>query len=333
MEILCTIQEMKVFDLVAVGDALVDIFLRITSPCEDLSVDNTSRSLLVRIGSKIPVDDSVISLGGDACNVAVSSAKLGLRAAIMAEIGDDDLSEKIVKELRSARVSLDYLKQTKHASSTFSVVVTVTNDRTIFSRHIVREHMFSFDHLSTQWIYLTSLGEKWRETYRKTINFVRRGDTKLAFSPGSHQLKDGRTSFHDVLPITDILFLNREEGEKIAYGHEYVVGEERKPVEVVLRDLKALGPKIVSLTDGENGSYAIDSVGTIYSQGIVPSRVIEKTGVGDAYAAGFLAGVIHGRQIKETMRWGAANSAAVIGHIGSVTGLLSLRELESQLMK
>lgn len=318
---------MKDFDVLTIGDAIIDIFLHMLHDSEDFQIDRKNYELKLRLGAKIPVDDSAISLGGDACNVTVGVSRLGLRSAIMAEIGDDDLAEKIMHKLTQERINQDFLIQTKGASSTFSVVLSITDERIIFSRHMQREHHFSFTDFSTEWIYLTSLGKMWRHAYRETITYVKKNHVKLAFSPGSHQLKEGVASFADVLPITDMLFVNREEGEKIAYGHEHKPGESEETIEKLLKDLQQLGPKIVSVTDGLQGSFAIDSEGRLYQQGIKDSQVVEKTGVGDAYAAGFLAAIIHRKTIQEAMNWGATNSAAVIEHIGGVTGLLTHKQM------
>lgn len=322
---------MKQYDAVAIGDALIDIFLRFHGESGVMHETQDACEVCIKLGTKVPIDHSSISLGGDACNVSVGIARLGLRSALMAEIGDDDFAEKIKKDLDKDRVNEEFLIQTKGASSTFSVIFSVTNERTIFSRHIKREHKFDFTNMSAEWIYLTSLGEDWHEVYEKTSHFVKKNPTKLAFSPGSHQLKEGRESFEEILPITDILFINREEGEKIAYGHDVHNDTTRKHIDTVLQDVKKLGPKVVSMTDGNRGSYAIDSHGEIFSQGTMPSRTVEKTGVGDAYAAAFLGAMIQGKSITEAMKWGATNSASVIEHIGATVGLLTLPQLEKKL--
>jgi sugar/nucleoside kinase (ribokinase family) len=66
--------------------------------------------------------------------------------------------------------------------------------------------------------------------------------------------------------------------------------------------------------------------------GIVKTEVVEKTGAGDAFSAGFLAAIIHGLEIPEAMKWGSINSANVIGKIGAEEGLLTKFELEQKLI-
>lgn len=322
---------MKQYDLVAIGDAKIDIFLKFHQQSEDLHTSSDNCEMCVKLGAKIPIDHAYLSIGGDACNVSVGISRLGLRSGLMAEIGDDDFADKIIKDLKNERVSDQFLVQTKGAGSSFSMILSMKKDRTIFSQHVKRKHHFDFENLSTEWIYLTSLGEDWHKAYKDTYAFVKKHPVKLAFSPGTAQLKEGRESFEELLSVTDILFVNREEGEIIAYGQEYEDGPSRKPIDHLLHDLNKLGPKIVSVTDGTRGSYALDQLDNVLSQGLLPSRVVEKTGVGDAYAAGFLAGIIHRKPVIKAMKWGAANSSSVVEHIGATVGVLTLPEMERRI--
>ena len=321
---------MRSYDVVAIGDALIDIFIRFHRESDDIHTATENCEVCLKLGAKIPIDHSYMTLGGDGCNVAVGTSRLGLQSALMAEVGDDDFAQKIVKDLQKEHVSEELLIQTKHTASTFSIIFSLTSDRTIFSQHVERKHNFDFSNLKTSWIYLTSLGEDWHKAYDKTLQFVKQHPVKLAFSPGSHQLKEGRESFADILPVTDILFVNREEGERIAYGHEHTIDGPQVHIDTLLADLKKLGPRIVSVTDSVRGSYAIDKDGKILSQGTMPSRTVEKTGVGDAYAAGFLAATIHGTSVQDAMKWGATNSASVIEHIGATVGLLREKEMKKR---
>jgi len=99
----------------------------------------------------------------------------------------------------------------------------------------------------------------------------------------------------------------------------------------ILKSFKSLGPKNVVITDGTNGSYALDSDSNFFHQEIVASETVETTGAGDAYAAAFFAAFISNKPIQECMRWGALNSSSVIEHIGAQEGLLTLEEMEKKL--
>ena len=318
---------MEDIDILVVGNALIDTFLFLNSDQHCHESDH-GKEFCFSLGAKIPVDDAEFSLGGNACNVSVGLSRLGLKSAIIAETGDDDFSHLVRKGLEKEHVTLDFFKQTQHTPATFSVNLVFTHDRTILSRHIKREHNISLQHASTNWVYLTSLGEEWRPMYERVLEYAIQHTAVLAFNPGSPQLKAGKESFIPILNRTDVLFLNKEEAEDVVYGSE----EKSRNIEELLHGLQKLGPKIVSLTDGDKGSYAIDTQGKIYQQDIIPGKFIQKTGVGDAYSSGFLGSLFYNKEdIQQAMLWGAVNASAVIAHMGAQTGLLRKEELEHKI--
>lgn len=71
--------------------------------------------------------------------------------------------------------------------------------------------------------------------------------------------------------------------------------------------------------------------GSIFFQETVTSKILQKTGVGDAYATGLLAALSNGKKMQEAMVWGATNSASVMEHIGAQAGLLTKEQLEERM--
>lgn len=313
------------FDFLCVGDALIDIFLFLTHPDEHFHESDQGKEFCFRLGAKIPVSDSQFYLGGDASNVSVGLSRLGMKVSLIGETGDDMFARTIVEGLQKEHVDLTFFKQTPQMPATFSVNIVFDRDRTILSRHIKRLHDISFETAASKWVYLTSLGEEWKPMYEKVVSYVSQNNIKLAFNPGSKQLQAGTESFQNILTRTDVLFVNKEEAGKIVDGKE----DSGREMDDLLKSLQQLGPKIVSITDGERGSYAIDETGKIYQQGIIPGQFVQKTGVGDAYATGFLGSLFYnGNDIQKSMLWGATNAASVIGHLGAQGGLLTKEAIE-----
>lgn len=321
---------MEKLDVLAVGDALIDMYLSV-AVSEHCHIDEEKYEVCFTRGAKIPIDDCKFLLGGNACNVSVGLSRLGIKAGIAAEIGDDEFSKKIVIGLQKENVSLEFLKQVPGEEASFAIDLTFMKDRTILSRHIKRAHDIPIENAQCMWVYLTSLGEEWKPLYQRVCMKVRGArPSYLAFNPGSRQLKAGLESFINVLPQTDIFFLNKEEAEDIVYGKDQELSDEQKKPEILLQKVKELGSNAVSMTDGENGSYYIDETGRIFFQNIIPAKFVQKTGVGDAYASGFLAGLIGGKNVQESMLLGAMNSSNVVGFIGAQTGLLRKEEMEER---
>jgi ribokinase len=313
------------FDLVTVGNARIDLFLSIQDTNKHFRLNEETKELCVHYGDKATIDKLDVLPGGNAANVAVGVSRLGFKSAILAEIGTDEFSQKIVNSLKNEGVNDSFLKKNENVSSLISVIINFKVDRTIFAEFIEMEHNFNFDNLSTKWVYLTSLAKKWEDAYEKTVVFCKQTGAKLAFNPGTNQLDDSFEKIKEAIDICEILFVNKEEAKSIltANGKE-ISSEESKDL---LLSLKELGPKAVVITDGKNGSWSINEQNEIFSYGIIESQVIERTGAGDSYAAGFLSAILSEQAFDKAMAWGAQNSSSVVAKVGAQSGLLKKGEI------
>lgn len=304
------------FDVICVGNAKIDTFLTLHQANSHLRYSEETNELCIKFGEKIAVDKAEILVGGNAANVSVGLSRLGLHTALVAEIGNDEFAQKIINVLSSENVDTSNVLKQDGQQSSFSTIINFKGERTIFSEHVKRKHNFNFEQNFAKWIYLTSVGEDWLEAYGKTVDFVKKTNVLLAFNPGTLQIDEGEKNIEDVLFLTNILFVNKEEAQQILNLSE------ESDVEKLLNSLRKLGPKVVVITDGANGSYAINEKGEIFKKDVIEAKVVEKTGAGDAYSSGFLAAYLHGKKIEEAMDWGAKNSASVVEKVGAQAGLL-----------
>jgi sugar/nucleoside kinase (ribokinase family) len=319
-------------DILCVGDSKIDIFLQIPESNPHFGLNEAKNKLFVSFGEKIYIERYVMDIGGNATNAAVGTARLGLNVGLCAEIGEDELSQKILNKLKKENINTDLLLQTNEDTS-ISVGLNYQGERTLFTEHVKRDHNFNFGNEKTKFVYLTSLGNLWEETYEKTLSFIKQSDIKLAFNPGSIQLEKRGKVIMDIIERTDYLFVNKEEAEEILYGKELNLAKvNENQIKKLLYGLRGLGAKNVVITDGENGSYVESEKNETYHLGIIKAEVIEKTGAGDAFSAGFLAAITHDLSIPKAMKWGTINSANVIGKIGAQEGLLTKSELEEKLL-
>lgn len=324
---------MDMFDVVAVGNAKVDIFLQVHDTNKHFRLDQQTGELRIKSGDKALIDQAYFLIGGNAANVSIGLARTGFKSAIVAEIGSDEFADKIVNTLKKENVSEQYLKQTEGASS-ISVILNYMGERTIFEENVERDHNFAFENLTTKWIYLTSMGNKWYDAYKKTLKFVLEKNIKLAFNPGALQLDEGVGNFQDVLSAAEILFVNREEGMKISkVSLDFSESSNYKEnIEKLLVAVRNTGPKNVVLTDGRKGAFMIDERNNvIVSSSTEDTEIVERTGAGDAFASGFLSAILAGKDFQSAMNWGTKNAVAVIGQIGATEGLLKREEMENLL--
>jgi len=319
-------------DILCIGDAKIDIFLQIKPGNPQVDLDKEKNKLQISFGEKIYVDKYVLGTGGNATNTAVGISRLGFNTGIVAEIGKDEFSGKILNNLKTENVNTDCLLQTDTEKSSFSIILSYNAERTIFSEHVERDHNFNFENVKTRFVYITSLGKIWEKAYEKALEYVEKNNLKLAFNPGTLQIEKKGKVVMEIIERTDYLFVNKEEAEEILYGKEVSMGlNGTRAIEKLLYGLKSLGAKNVIITDSDNGSYLIDQENNIYSIGIAPSNIVEKTGAGDSYTAGFLAAILNGLSPGEAMIWGSINAASVIQKVGAEEGLLTKDELEERI--
>lgn len=311
------------YDIIAIGDTTTDVFLEIDDASVECTTDKENCRLSLRYGSKVPVKNIIKINGvGNAANHAIGAAKLGLKVALTTQIGNDDAGKDIYQKMKRHRVKTEYIRFDRDTSTNYSTVLDFRGDRTILSYHEART--YELPRLAkARWVYFSSLARGTHERFHEQLfAYLDREKVKLAFNPGSHQLKLGRDGLAPILTRTSILFLNKEEAEQFI--------PRTKNIAKLLTGIRALGPEVAVITDGQNGSYAFDG-GIMWELPIFEAPAIERTGCGDAYASGFLAAIVCKQTIPEAMRWGSVNAAGVIQRIGPQAGLLTRAEIQKML--
>jgi 2-dehydro-3-deoxygluconokinase len=311
-------------DLLSIGDATIDTFMTPIESETMCKLDTKECLICFSYGDKIPVKNLEISIGGNAGNNAVGVERLGVNSAIVLTLGDDNIGNLIIEKLKKEGVDLTYVIQQPGTMSNTSTVINYSGERTIFVYHAPRSYEFPVALPVTPWVYLTSMGESFKPFYNHMIEWLTKNPgVKMAFNPGSWQLRDGYESIKDIMSLTYMIYVNREEAEKLtSFGRSE--GKDRE----ILIALQKLGPKVCIITDGAAGALAYDSVnGKFLKVAVLPVDAYERTGAGDAFGSGSLSAIIHGRTLEEALLWGTVNSASVIGYTGPQKGLLKINDM------
>ncbi len=308
----------------------MDVFMNPTESETLCRIDTKECLIAFSYGEKIPVRNLEFSIGGNAANNAIGTRRLGISTGIVLTLGADNVGDMIVKRLKDEAVDATYIIQQPATSSNYSTIINYSGERTIFVYHAPRSYEFPVKLPTPPWVYLTSMGESFRPFFIHMADWIRKNpQIKLAFNPGSWQMRANFEDIKDITSLTYLIFVNREEAEKLT-GLGESSGRERE----LLIALSKLGPKISVITDGSKGSFAYDSVnGKFFKVGVIPVDAYERTGAGDAFGSGMLAALIHGRVIEEALIWGTCNSASVIGYTGSQRGLLKFDEMNAWLAR
>lgn len=315
------------YNLITIGDAVLDTHIIIKDALLENDPNNESR-LCLAYGGKIPIEDSFQALGGNAANVAVGATKLGLKTSIVSAIGKDGNGKIILDELKKSDVTTDLIFSDEKAKTRYSMVLNFKGERTILSYHQKRKYVWP-QMPETDWIYYTSLSEGFESLQDKLINFLKKHESvRLAYNPGSFQLKYSLDSVKEVLPHAEILILNLEEAERILN----TTLEKEKSVSALIHKLLLTGAKEVVITDGKSGAWT-GNTEEIWHLDSFPVEVVAKTGAGDAFSSGYLAARINGHDISTSLSWGIANSCSVITSHGPQKTLLDKNGIKRMLAK
>ncbi len=310
------------FDIISIGDSTIDYFLQVSDASLLCDIDKANCKFCVNYADKIAVDSFAQSVAGNAANNAVASSRLGLSTLIYTSVGGDDSGKKIISQFKGENVDTKLVRRFPKMQSNFSAVINFKGERTIFVYHQPWKYELPKLPTKAKWVYYTSMGKNFETIHGDLLKYLKRSGAKLGFNPGTHQRKGDLNKISEVIANTHTFFFNREEAA------ELLNKPHNTPFQILLKGIKEMGPEIVVVTDGPNGSTCYDG-DNFYELGIYTVPIMERTGVGDAYASAFIAGEINGVDIVTRMKWGTVNAAGVVQKIGPQDGLLTAEQLNS----
>lgn len=312
-------------DFLAVGDVVIDAFIKLKDARVHCNINDEACEICMRWGDKIPFESAtVVPAVGNSANAAVAAARLGLKSGLRAYVGADQNGQECIASLMRDGVDVTFVEKQPGKITNYHYVLWYEDNRTILVKHEAFDYAVPPLPEGPKWLYLSSLGDNSLPYHHALSEALKRWpNTKLAFQPGTFQLKMGVEQLGDIYKRSDIFFCNKQEAElalKLQPGTD---------IKDLLRGVQALGPKVVVITDDKRGCYAIDESGTMLHCPRYPDPrpPFEITGAGDALASGTTIALSLGKPLAEALMWGSANASAVLQEIGAQKGLLSRDQL------
>lgn len=318
----------KPIDFLAIGDIVVDAFIKLKEAHVTCSIDKSACEICMKFGDKIPFESAtVISAVGNSANAAVSAARLGLRSALLSDVGADSYGKDCLDALKAAGVDARFVRQHKGMITNYHYVLWYGDERTILVKH--QDYPYALPKMKNpKWVYVSSLGATSYEYHLAITEWLKANpDIKVAFQPGTFQMSLGVDKLRGLYERADVFFCNREEAQRI-------LKTEESDVKKLMEMVRALGPKTVVVTDGPNGAYAYDGARAVFMPPYPdPKPPFERTGAGDAFASTFTIALALGKSLEEALTWAPVNSASVVQDIGAQRGLLDQKQLAEWLAK
>lgn len=319
------------YDVVTIGSATRDIIIRTRG---GKIIANRKDPLIRRLlgfeyGAKIPVLQTYDTFGGGGCNVAIGLSRLGLRVAARVNVGQDIEGIRIKKILTREKVSSHLLSWDKKEKTDISVVVVHEKgegDHIIFVDKNASENLaLGRKEFSAHWVYIASLAGKWQKLLQDVVDLAQRKQIKLVFNPGSLQLAAGYEGLQKIWKNLAILIVSLDEATELVLGKKKNAS---LAPEELSQEIFSWGPKVVVITLGAKGAAVCDGERCYWKAAVKVPRVLDTTGAGDAFSAGFLGAYILGKDLDTALTWGVKNGASVICQYGAQTGLLKRKEID-----
>lgn len=316
------------FDIITIGSATRDVFLLNKKFKTFFNSGN--------FGGKFKIEKIVFSTGGGSTNAATTFSRQGLKTAALFKIGNDESAEYILERIKKEKVFPFVIKNRKKGSDYSTILLDSSGERTVLVHYGASGDLnisdIPFSKMKSKWIYVAS-GDISYQVIKEIFNHFHKNKTFIAFNPSKKFIAMGLKKIKPLLDKTDVLLLNSEEGA-------ILTGINKKNEKEVFKKLDKAEKGIVIMTKGPKGVVVSDGK-NIYSAKTFSGKVIDRTGAGDAFGSGFMAGLAQQIQnskfkiqnlslkaIEYAIRLGSANATSVVNKIGSKEGILTKQEFE-----
>lgn len=322
-------------DIIAIGSATRDVFLRTAFPVVAYKGTPSGKALVLPLGEKFGVPEAVFTVGGNAANASITFARQGLRTGVVTKVGDDAAGKEVFRILGHEGVDTSRIVLSKKQTN-YSVLLLQEGERTILSHHGALDTFsmrdISLSSLKSKWWYLSLTSESCK-AFPALMRFAKKEGISVAMNPGLYHIEHCKDDIIKALPNIKFLVMNEFEASRLT-GIPF-----EKEAKLFSR-LDELVPGIVAITGGFRGATISDGHTIYRSRVFTVKNAADSTGAGDAFGSGFIAGLIHKEEqcikgvcdpgnIEYAIRLASANAASVVEHIGTTPGILTRRAFET----
>lgn len=338
------------------GSALIDIITLVASEdIEQASFSNEAKSfLMLEAGRKLPARSITTHVGGGACNTAVSLARCGWEASVLAKVGQDHNAGGIRKHLADNKVGDRLVNSDEHLTGTGVMIASHDRNASIFVHRGANEQLVVDDlpEFSGQdLVYIAPLSSGSADCFPEIAQRAKKAGAITAANPGIRQLTSRLEPFLDAMTALDLLSINRAEADALvpavfreARALRVPAPSEDSPalfqrgvnaaglglnLIAFMTALRQIGPNWVSITDGTDGAYLAGPDGVLWHPSL-PAEVAGTAGAGDAFCSTLTGALAEGLEPARAMRHASLNAAAVVSKVDTTSGLLTADVLQQR---
>jgi len=279
-------------------------------------------------GELIPTDHIKLALGGCASNAGLDLARLGIRVGVSGCVGDDAFGQFVLDTLRAGQVDVSGVHQLRGIGTASTMVINVRGQDRRFISTPGANTRFTVDHIPKEWVeqakvfyvggYLMMPGletEAMVDLFRKARAAGTKTVLDVVLFGGTHYWE----TLERILPETDVFLPNDDEAAVITGLKDPLAQADR---------FRQAGAKTVVITEGKRGSLLVTDNLRLRA-GVYPTEFVGGTGSGDAFDAGYIAGLLAGEDAAGCLRWGSALGASCVRAIGATESVFTRPEAEA----
>ncbi|RZV34386.1 MAG: adenosine kinase [Sphingomonadaceae bacterium] len=310
------------YDVIAIGNAVVDVI----ASCQEELIDE----LELNRGGMTLIDEARADelyaampparevSGGSAANTLAGLSTLGLQCAFIGQVADDQLGKVFRHDMRATGIDFDPpARESEPATGRVLIFVTPDGERTMNTflgagQYLPADALDEDIIRSGAILYLEGYlwdPEEPRKAMRRAIEVAREAGRKIAFTASESFVIDRHgDDFRQMIEdgVIDILFVNEHELATLTGESDFEDGVAavagKVPVLVATRSEKGA----IAIANGERAEVSAEPI----------DKVVDTTGAGDQFAAGFLSGHARGESLATCLKRGAIAAAEVISHYG-----------------
>ena len=298
------------YDFIAIGNVSIDLYFK------GKTLTQSEDRFQLAIGGKYFADVFYEDIGGGGCNVAAGVAGFGYNVGLLCKIGNNSFKELILQKLKTKKISTDVCQYQDNYYKISAILLTDKGERTIINYEtpstLWEGFNLSDDVKKAKNIFLSSLPNVALSDKKKIITYFKGADVLTFVNLAATDCRRSVSELTEIFEGLDILFVN---------SHEYSELIKKPYSEINFKtysvDLPILKDRVLIVTDGEKGSYGYFNNQVNYQPAITVPVILDTTGCGDAYSAGFIAEYMRSKDIKKSMENGADYASKIIQKIGA----------------
>ncbi len=301
------------YDVTTIGTLTMDLYFK--SEC----LTQKDNHFDLALGGKYFTDHFYENLGGGATNVAIGMHKHGLRVSLMTLIGKNSFKPLILEKLHDAGISYFHSKMVDDHLNISCILLAESGEKTVINYQSPHQHLMTEPKdyeflLRTKAVYLANVPDVSFFDKLKILKFLHKNEKKVFANFGVIDCRRTKEQIFQLLEYVDVVIVNGHEFADMVKTNYERISFKKNIMPFYFPDFQS---KTIIITDGERGSYGYSNGKTYFQEAVKPAKILDSTGAGDGFSAGFIGTYIKTNNIEKSMLSGAEYASKILAKIGA----------------